>query len=76
MLLAPAARPQSPSTPNHPVTTAPLRPGAGQLARFGFRLLRPGRHGAGALAEAVDRLSRLPRRSWLLIASSIACLAA
>ncbi|WP_217231325.1 hypothetical protein [Streptomyces anulatus] len=29
---------------------------------------------AGALADAVERLSLLPRRSWLLIASSIDCL--
>ncbi|MFJ1744232.1 hypothetical protein ACIOG4_36975 [Streptomyces microflavus] len=26
---------------------------------------------AGALADAVDRLSRLPRRSWILVASSV-----
>lgn len=29
---------------------------------------------AGALADAVERLSLLPRRSWLLVASSIDCL--
>jgi hypothetical protein len=29
---------------------------------------------AGALADAVARLSQLPRRSWLLIVSSIGCL--
>lgn len=30
---------------------------------------------AGALADAVARLSLLPRRSWLLIASNLDCLA-